>query len=231
MKKVLSAAAALSVFVLAAFAGCRNDGTHFDRYDDAPYSVGNGSAVSVYAIEIEWPYGEVVVETSFDSTAVTFKEETSAEDPALLLHSRLQGGELSVKYAASGADLSGLPAKRLTVVVPALMTIAELDIETVSAPVAVRGVRGTTLNVETNSGGLIVTDFSFAEADIETNSGDVVLELGEQAFSFRFTSKRGRIDDEYDCMHTGTGAWQHGQGSIHFTVETVSGGLYLRKSI
>ncbi len=231
-RRLLSAALALSAAALFALCGCSSGKNRFSRYDDAQYAVGGGSVLSVSKIEIEWFGGEVIVQASSSATAVSFEEVTNAADPASFLRYRERDGELDIKYCASGASLEEVPQKRLVVTVPALMQFAELDVETEGAAVAVRNIRATTLDVHTRTGGVIVYGYSFGGAEIETSSGDVVLELGEGAtFSFRYSTERGSLHDDFESMYMGVDSWQHGSPDFRFGVTTVSGGLYLKKTI
>ena len=190
MKKAICLGAAVAALALGLMAGCGG----YDRYDDAAlYSVGGSSVTGISTVEIEWLAGEVVVEVSATAEAVSFSEETDAADDALKLHYLDRAGELDIEYAAAGASIPSGSSKKLTVTVPA--GLYELDIQTTSANVTVKGVdcvlgeiSGFILEYETRSGKLIdaygaqlrerdtyLFGVGGMELDVETGSGDLTL--------------------------------------------------------
>ena len=202
--------AAVAALAVGLMAGCGG----YDRYDNAAlYSVGSASlpaSAVVAEVDIEWLAGEVIVEISPAATEISFTEETATADDALKLHYLDRAGELDSRFASSGADIPADFSKKLTVTVPA--SLAELDIQTTSANVTVKGVVGQDMK-------------------IETRSGNVACVLGEIAgFVLEFETRSGQLTDAYGAQLRGRDTYLFGAGGMEIDVETASGDLALRKT-
>ena len=207
MKKAICLGAAVAALALGLMAGCGG----YDRYDDAAlYSVGGSSVTGISTVEIEWLAGEVVVEVSPTAGTVSFSEETDVADDALKLHYLDRAGELEIEYAAAGASIPSGSSKKLTVTVPA--GLYELDIQTTSANVTVKGVPGR-------------------EVKIETREGNVDCVLGEiSGFILEYETRSGKLIDAYGAQLRERDTYLFGVGGMELDVETGSGDLTLRKA-
>ena len=186
------------------------------------------TASAVSKIDIEWLSGDIVVKVSESATSVTFTEMAGTSKSSLLLHSRVNAGELDIKFAASGASVPSDFSKSLTVTLPASLQLSELDVETVKGKITVEGVRAGEINVEGIAENITLRGCTFGEADVKTVSGDVELYLGDDGFRCEFESSGGSIFDSFNASMNGN-VYTYDGGGRDISVETTSGNLWLKR--
>ncbi len=146
------------------------------------YTAGGGEVSGVIrSLDIEWINGEVRLER-YDGTQVIVEETPSRDaEEALQVHWYNDGGELKIRYAASGIRRLDNINKSLLVKLPRELALAELAIEAVSADITVDGISGKALEIQTVSGGVEAVDIDFEETEVESVSGNAVLSFAESA--------------------------------------------------
>lgn len=189
---------AVFVGVLCILSGCGYiNGAYWTdvRYDnESAYTIGGGEiAESVSEIYIDWVDDSVTVK-QYKGTAVKVEETADKEiEEGLQLRRLFENGRLTVQFATNGRhDIRGLN-KKLTVLVPAEVTLDKLNIESVSGNIetqvsvkqlwadnvsgniwACNVIEGAT--VETVSGKITVAGGVEIKAD--SVSGNIELALG-----------------------------------------------------
>jgi len=135
------------------------------------YTAGDADIVSdrIQQLQIEWLSGSVTVKP-YDGSTVQIKE-TGADAPEEQLRWLLSDSKLTVQYAAEGHYLQ-LPAKDLTVLVPAGKSFDRISIQSVSAEADLQDIEARQLSLQSTSGDLSAVG-SFHEAEIHTISGEV----------------------------------------------------------
>ena len=224
-------------------------------YDDAMrYSVGGASvAGTVTQLEVDWLSGSVNVAYG-DVEKVTFSEsanQTLAEKDTV--HYWLENTTLHIKYAQSGSRFTAnnVLAKDLTVILPASLALNGLEIDSVAADVILTDIKTHDVDIEIVSGDVNgsfngVHDFSvdivsgnaelhFATApnsgEYQNVRGDMTLYLpAETGFTLELEKARGSFECEFETVKRGD-RYVCGNGANEYDIETVSGNVYLKKTV
>ena len=155
-------------------------------------------------VKLNWISGSVEI-TATDAEFVAISEDYDGADDALRLRWRMDGDTLIVQPCASG-NLGGvsLPDKTLTVALP--RGVAELEVDTVSAEVALTDVEAEIVELDTVSGTITGTGITAMETSADTTSGTVSLEFaalrkfeadttsGDVKISFAQTPEKVELD-------------------------------------
>lgn len=160
-------AAATMVLCLA---GCRmtnhTGGLSDISYTDSErYTVGAAElSETVEHIHIHWPVGSVTVKAHSADT-VSFSEESAKEltDDARL-HYWLDGTVLHIQFCQAGKWRLDEMEKELTVLVPDDLTLAEVEVNTLSAPIFLDSIQANKLTADTTSGDMRFTGCAVTEA-------------------------------------------------------------------
>ena len=146
--------------------------------DSQSYKVGsidgyNAFTDSVSDIEIDWPVGSVTVLTSPNEFVSI--EEIGEDAGHMPLNYRLSGGVLSIQFASPGI-YKDVKSKDLTVTLPSLVKLSDVEIEGASSVIKLASISASELSVETASGSICVTD-SRIDTDItaQSASGDITI--------------------------------------------------------
>ncbi|MBO6159351.1 MAG: DUF4097 family beta strand repeat protein [Firmicutes bacterium] len=205
--------------------------------------------VTIRKIKVEWVAGAIVIKQgTYASYSV---DEPSGLDQGRKTSYEINGDELIIKeYSESwnfslGINLNSFkdyPSKTLTLTLPE--SLKELEIETVSAPVVIeKGAQVGELDIESVSANLSVKGVNAKDIDLACVSGDVELYLesapkeisvenvsGDNTLyipeSVGFTLETESIsgDTNVNLSVTNRGNLMvHGDGSCNIKMETVSG--------
>ena len=161
----------------------------------------------------------------------------AAKDLTVCLPESLKGTleELDVETASAEVFLENVKAGKLDVETVSgtcsLMDGAcgEADLSTTSGDIFVDGWESRSWDVETVSGYVVLSPTIFPqELDMETTSGDIDLFLpGGDSFAMKWKTVSGQLDSSYDDLAFDGKVYRHGPGGPVFSVETVSGNLYI----
>lgn len=182
MRKAKVAAALLAAVGMAlCLAGCvvRRSGGGFSdiSYADLErYTAGAAELPEpVEHIQIHWPVGSVTVKVHSGDT-VSFSEESTKEltDDARLRY-WLDGTTLHIQFCGTGKWLLDELEKELTVLVPDDLTLAEVEVNTLSAPIFLDGIQANRLTADTTSGDMRFMGCAVTEA-VNTNTISSTLE-------------------------------------------------------
>lgn len=233
-KRILFFTVALMLTALLfAFCGCGISGIAGTGgkylYDDAVlYSTGNASvsAAGIERVSVDWICGDIAITVSDnDEIALNETAETDAED--YLLRYAVIRGELKIKFCKSGVQMGDMPAKALSVALPASVRFTKIEADNVDGKVEVSGVTAGELSIDTVNGGVSVA----AAADrieVDTVNGNVALAFAQgTGFRVEFESVNGQMRDPNGGTVKG-GYYTHGSGSVSADVETVNGSLTLK---
>ena len=189
---------AVSVFMGGHFSDLWSDRMQmpaFFRFGIRPAASGNEysksntytvSADGIDAVQIDWVSGEVVVKIG-ETDQIIFSENGVDLTEKTALRYGVQGSTLGIHYCDNQSFVNiNLPAKQLTVIVPASLAskLRELSVGSVSANVTVDdpAFHMEKLDVETVSGNLnTVIDFAGA-IELESVSGDLTIIGGMNKF-------------------------------------------------
>lgn len=150
-------------------------------YDDKDYAIGGGkvSANGISDIDINWVAGEVKTEL-YDGSDIEI-EETSDKtiDEDKRLRYKVEQEKLIINYQKSGVINFGIKVgslnKRLTIRIPRSMAVDVLDIDSVSADVYVKDIKGRNIDCENVSGDLSLESATFESVDFESVSGSMYI--------------------------------------------------------
>lgn len=135
------------------------------------------TAADVQEIHIQWTAGEVQIFNGESADIILSETAARPLDAAEEMIYELRDGKLTVRFQRAN---SGDQEKTLLVQLPVGVVLDELEVETVSAAVAVYGGAARELELDSVSGDLVVEDVNggFAEVSASTVSGFVYL-LGD----------------------------------------------------
>ena len=164
----------LSVVMIAPLCACSMRYNRYQTYVNSQnYTVGGAVFKDVQALDIHWLSGNVKLVA--DDAALSIAETTDDNlDEDLQLHYWLEEGTLHIHFAASGAKVPDNLQKALVVKVPRRV-LQNIDVQAVSADVALDAVSCTRLNVETVSGNAVSTGATASNTAVETTSGRIQL--------------------------------------------------------
>ena len=161
----------------------------------------------------------------------------AAKDLTVFLPESLKGTleELDVETASAEVLLEDVRVEKLDVETVSgtcsLMDGAcgEADLSTTSGDIFVDGWESRSWDVETVSGYVVLSPTIFPqELDMETTSGDIDLFLpASDSFALKWKTVSGQLDSSYDDLAFDGKVYRHGPGGPVFSVETVSGNLYI----
>ena len=153
----------------ASLSGCimnfRGSGYNYNGADK--YRVFDGTVQDDFTkLDIGWISGDVTVVRG-DSFGIT--EIIDGNDaPEYRMHYRFDGKTLKIRYAASGTKLISGMKKSLKIVVP--YNLDKINIDSVSAQVAVEGITADDVDIRTVSGAAVLSDVNAHSIDIDTVS-------------------------------------------------------------
>ncbi len=201
MKKAKMAAALMAAAGMAlCLAGCAvsnstgPSGLSDISYADAEKYIPGTAELSetVEWIDVHWPVGSVTVKPHGADT-VSFSEESAKEltDDARL-HYWLDGATLHIQFCQAGKWLLDEMEKDLTVLVPDTLTLAEVEVNSLSAEVCLDGLRADRLTVDTTSGDMRLMSCAVTElVSTGTVSGRLEAELAQPLKEFSGDSTSG----------------------------------------
>lgn len=169
-KKILVLLVLAAVGMALCLAGCvvRHNGgglSDISYSDSERYTPGADElSETVEHIHIHWPVGSVTVKPH-DGNTVFFSEESAKEltDNARLRY-WLDGTTLHIQFCQAGKWRLDEMEKELTVLVPDDLTLAEVEVNTLSAPIFLDGIRANKLTADTTSGDMRFTGCAVTEA-------------------------------------------------------------------
>ena len=222
--------------------------------NDTKYTAGNGevSAAGITQLSINWVSDSVTVEY-YDGNTISFSEPEHS-DLDYALRYLVDGNELKINYCKSGLKwtLGALRDKDLTVYLPKGLVLDEIDIETISADVALNGLTAkeielnaisgninafgsfTNINVETVSGGAeIIALTKPTSMDFETVSGRMKVYIPEDISGFTVTYDSvsgGASVNDFEVSMPQSKTYKYGDGSTRIDFESVSGNIEIKKA-
>lgn len=188
MKRIIALVLAC-VMVGAMLCACSIDLSDYDisfgissyKYENAnKYTAGDGSAMNVSEIDIDWISGDVKVEYSSDVSDIEFSENCESDiDSDLEMHWWVDGSTLKIKFAKSGARLTNEPPKTLTVEVP--YELEGISVTTVSANITTEIITAKEAEFDTVSGEISTPMCFYNEVDADSVSGDIHIQTNAEA--------------------------------------------------
>lgn len=222
MRKAKVAAALLAAVGMAlCLAGCvvRRSGGGFSdiSYADLErYTAGAAELPEpVEHIQIHWPVGSVTVKVHSGDT-VSFSEKSAKEltDDALLRYWQ-DGTTLHIQFCQAGKWRLDEMEKELTVLVPEDLALTEVEVNTLSAPICLDGIRANRLTADTTSGDMRFTGCTVTEA-VNTSTISSTLEAD-------FTQPLGAFSGS-----STSGSFQISAAAIEsFSANSISGSVSL----
>ena len=229
-------------------AGDVSGGTGASASLDLPYHTEyTVPADGITELDLSWISGDVTVQP-WNGESIRLEEDSEVElSEDYRLVCTVEDGTLDVRFDAKpGRNVTW--RKILTVWLPEALaeSLAQLDVESVSAEVTVLDLTAAELDIETVSGG-VYTRGGFGELDFSSVSGDMTLETNEtfrldaettsgsvclrlpedMGLSLDFDSVSGEIRSEKDHPFTGKkGHLTLGDGASAADVSTTSGCLF-----
>lgn len=229
-------------------AGDVSGGTGASASLDLPYHTEyTVPADGITELDLSWISGDVTVQP-WNGESILLEEDSEVElSEDYRLVCTVEDGTLDVRFDAKpGRNVTW--RKILTVWLPEALaeSLAQLDVESVSAEVTVLDLTAAELDIETVSGG-VYTRGGFGEMDFSSVSGDMTLETNEtfrldaettsgsvclrlpedMGLSLDFDSVSGEIRSEKDHPFTGKkGHLTLGDGASAADVSTTSGCLF-----
>ncbi len=181
MKKIINAFLLAVILIMMSFSltGCGK--TNY-LYKDADKYIAGGAELNedisknILNVEIDWINGNTEI-TFHDKNTFLFSEESNrALDEALSLHYFVDDNTLKIKFVKSGSfNLNNLN-KNLELFVPESLELSDLNINTVSANISVKGISARNLKAESISGEIGIFDSNiFNDVELESVSGNISL--------------------------------------------------------
>lgn len=199
MKKAKMAVALLSAVGMAlCLAGCRVSNhagglSDISYADSEQYTAGAAElSETVEQIDIHWPVGSVTVKPHGENT-VSFSEESASElTEDARLHYWLDGTTLHIQFCQAGKWRLDEMEKELAVLVPDDLTLAEVEVNTLSAQICLDGIQADRLTADTTSGDMRFTGCAVTElVSTGTVSGRLEAELAQPLEEFSGDSTSG----------------------------------------
>lgn len=229
----------------------------FDDYENEKlYSTGSAEVPvnGISKISVDWISSDIHVEYYGGETISIKEPEQSNADWALRY--RVDGSELKIKFCKSGLRNVNPSDKELTLRLPDGLSLAELDIESISSNVNVNGINAAEISFDTVSGNITasgsftdidtngvsgnsdITTFAVpAEVDSDTVSGDFTLTLPKDinGFTVKASTVSGSFrKNGFDNISSVTdkkgrnGTFTYGNGSTEIDFDSVSGDFEIR---
>lgn len=250
-KRMRTAALLFAVAGMALWlAGCRVSnhagGLSDISYVDSEQYIAGAAELSetVERIDIHWPVGSVTIK-SHGSDTVSFSEESAkdlTEDARLRYW--LDGTTLHIQFCQAGKWRLDEMEKDLTVLVPEGLTLAELEVNTVSGTLEaelaqpLKEFSGDSTSGSFQISAPAIEDFSASSVsgsvslsaqsapktlDIQTTSGDIDLTLPEDAsFTLDYNATSGELTADLPYTTEG-GRYIFSDGTGEYGIGTVSG--------
>ena len=189
----------LVLSLVTIMSGCVFRETGYDVYDNASsYTMAEDtvSVDNISEIDINWISGKVNIETS-DTDKVTFSEShKDGISKDLYMRYLVANGKLTIQYCRSGLKIrnSSAPVKKdLTVYVPSNVVFREIECNTVSSNLNMKGVATRELNMENVSGTISLSDVKADEIDVENVSGNISIKTDENIRRFDIETVSGNV--------------------------------------
>lgn len=171
---------ALLVYCLGGFG---NMGIHLGintyNYDDgATYSASSSFTVdSIRALDIDWVSGNIKV-LLHEGDAFEVSESTQENThESLMLHYRLDGNKLVIKYAEDGVRIPSGLSKDITILIPSdAVPLLSFNSETVASSVEMQGVSINEIEGDSISGSFAFTDCTIDTLDLSSTSGSIYID-------------------------------------------------------
>lgn len=230
--------------------GVTNISGTFETYDRPDtYTVGDGQATDISALDVSWVAGDIKIEYA-EQDYISFSE-TASEDYGedYRMRWKVEYGTLDIHFVKSGVSSKNNYSKTLTVKLPASLTLSDLEIESVSSDVTCT-VDARKADIETVSGDatmqnvLVSSEFDFdsvsgnltatfrtapAVMDLETTSGNVDVGLPQDAnFTLTFSTVSGTIQSLHPNAVLQNKTVTCGTGANRYRLKTVSGNCTVR---
>lgn len=254
MKKNFLTTAIAAVFTagIATFGMTACNVEHF-TYDDAErYKAGPANLTeNVTELEIDWLLGNVNIAYG-DVDTVTFSETSEEKVTAdMTMYYWLENSTLHIKYAKSGIKLTNetQPSKDLTVLLPAALSLKELDLELVDANAALTGINADEVEIESVAGKINASFGSVREFSVTSISGDVDMRFATAPIEGEYENVHGNLtmylpensgftieaeklasafECEFDTVKSGN-RYVYGNGANEYEFVTVAGTVTLKK--
>lgn len=140
------------------------------------YAVGNGEVIpqGITQLSVDWINGNVTVQY-YDGDTIAFSEPEQ-EKTDYQLRWLVVGNELKIKFCKSGLNQlknNNFRNKELTIYLPIGFSFNEMDIDTVSANIDIKGITADTLDLDAVSGNITVSG-EFTEINADCVSGNII---------------------------------------------------------
>jgi DUF4097 and DUF4098 domain-containing protein YvlB len=198
MKRILTVFT-LVLSLMTIMSGCVIREVNYGVYDNASsYTMAEDtvSLDNINEIDINWISGKVNIETS-DTDKVTFSEShKDGISKDLYMRYLVANGKLTIQYCRSGLKVrnGSAPVKKdLTVYVPSNVVFREIECDTVSSNLNMKGVATRELKLENVSGKVSLSDVRADEIDVETVSGNISIETDENVRRFEIETVSGNV--------------------------------------
>lgn len=245
--------ALLLPITLLTLGGCsflKADNTMINYGNFQNYTAGGATLDGpVDSLEIEWIDGPVEINL-VSGSAVTFFEDSDADiTENTSMYYWLERSKLHLKFAASGSENFTM-TKKLTVNLPLSTVLRSLELDLVSgfftasdfkieravinsvaAPIELESMDIPELTVSTVAGDVDMSDCAVKTVKISGVSSDINVKLSRDipGFEVDYTSVAGRLKSDF-TLEKKDGRQVYGDGSVLYTVDTVSGGLRFEHS-
>lgn len=147
-------------------------------YDDGmAYSAASSFTVdSIKELDIDWIRGNIKVLLHEGELFEISESAQEDSDEALMLHYRLDGSKLVIKYAEDGVRIPSDLSKDITILIPSdAAPLLSFSSETVSSSVEMQGVRINDVEGDSVSGSFTFTDCTVNAYDLSSTSGSVYI--------------------------------------------------------
>ncbi len=198
MKRILTVFM-LVLSLMTIMSGCVIREADYNVYDNASsYTIAEDtvSLDNINEIDINWISGKVNIETS-DTDKVTFSEShKDGISKDLYMRYLVANGKLTIQYCRSGLKVrnGSAPVKKdLTVYVPSNVVFREIECDTVSSNLNMKGVATRELKLENVSGNVSLSDVRADEIDVENVSGNISIETDENVRRFEIETVSGNV--------------------------------------
>ena len=149
-------------------------------------------AAEVKSLDVDWVSGAVSVEAWNGETIVIRENAAEPLTEGQRMRWKLSGGTLSILFCANGENR--VPDKTLTVQVQRYLLLVSVDVDAVSAPVTLSGLRvESDIDSDTTSGAVLARSCICKALDVDTVSGGIRLEDTNAAGAIDLDTTSGKI--------------------------------------
>ena len=206
-------------------------GTSSYRYENSrAYSAGNATVTgSVTALDVSWICGDVMIEYHDGSEVIVTEESPHTLKEEEIMRYWLDGTVLRIQFMESGIYHNFVPDKSLLIRLPAESSLADIEIETVSADITIGDIAMRELDIETVSGKIEFNNTSVLKnTDINGVSGNIKGILETEEFSGESVSGGMKLSligaaEVSVQMVSGNAALSFDKAPEELEIETVSG--------